>query len=127
MAGIQLLLNLPQEAISFYREVLQLSARFSGENAEAKLTIDKLLIIHTLHNLAEVLETNTPIQPTLHDGTLQHDCFRLEQEYLEKFIGEVSDCVLIPNNCYERDPMIEIFAFCQLPRQDAYNSLYQKL
>lgn len=90
LAGIQLLLREPQEAITYYREVLQLAARFSEGNKEAKLTVDKLQVIHTMHNLAQVLDTCQPDEPTLRDGTLRRDCADLEQKYMEKFRKEVS-------------------------------------
>lgn len=90
LAGIHLLLQDPQQSIHFYREVLQLSARFSGDNSEAKITVDKLLIIHAMYNLSEVLDSHQPNHQTLRDETVRTDCLKLEKEYMEKFITEVS-------------------------------------
>ncbi|KAJ8932032.1 hypothetical protein NQ314_015005 [Rhamnusium bicolor] len=88
LAGIELLSQNPQKAIDYYREVLQLAARFSEDNKEVKLTVDKLQIIHTMYNLAEVLDICQPNQPTLRDGNLRKDCAELEQKYVEKFMNE---------------------------------------
>ncbi|CAG9838516.1 unnamed protein product [Diabrotica balteata] len=88
IAGIHLLLQNPQEAINTYREVLQLVAKFSVENSKIKLTVDKPQVIHTLYNLAEVLDIYPPEHPTLRDSSLRNDCEELETKYLEKFISE---------------------------------------
>ncbi|CAG9815357.1 unnamed protein product [Phaedon cochleariae] len=88
LAGLQLLLQNPQQAIDYYRQVLQLKSRFSEEHGEAKLTVDKPQVIHTLYNLAEVLDDHTPDQPTLRDCDLRKDCGELEEKYMEKFIDE---------------------------------------
>lgn len=90
IAGINLLLHEPQEAIERYREVLQLSSRFSGKNSEANIAVDKLLLIHAMHNLAEIFDSCAPNQPTIRDGRLRTDCLELEKEYIEKFIQKVS-------------------------------------
>ncbi|XP_074033441.1 E3 ubiquitin-protein ligase SHPRH isoform X2 [Leptinotarsa decemlineata] len=66
----------------------KLVARFSGEQGEIKLTVDKPQVIHTLYNLAEVLDNFKPDQPTLRDGNLRNDCKDLEEKYMEKFISE---------------------------------------
>ncbi|KAJ8921378.1 hypothetical protein NQ315_002994 [Exocentrus adspersus] len=88
LAGIHLLMQGPQQAINYYREVLQLAARFSEGNKEAKLTVDKLQVIHTMYNLAQILDTCQPSEPTLRDGTLRRDCAELEEKYIEKFRKE---------------------------------------
>ncbi|XP_028150030.1 E3 ubiquitin-protein ligase SHPRH isoform X2 [Diabrotica virgifera virgifera] len=88
IAGIHLLLQNPQEAINTYREVLQLVAKFSEENSKIRLTVDKPQVIHTLYNLAEVLDIYPPEHPTLRDTSLRNDCEEVETKYLEKFISE---------------------------------------
>lgn len=90
LAGISLLQHDTQQAIHYYREVLQLSSRFSAKNSEAKIAVDKLLLIHAMYNLGEVLNICRPDQPTLRDESLQTDCITLEKEYMEKFISKVS-------------------------------------
>lgn len=86
LAGISLLQHDTQQAINYYRQVLQLSSRFS----EAKLAVDKLLLIHAMYNLGEIFNICRPDQPTLRDESLQTDCLKLEKEYMEKFISKVS-------------------------------------
>ncbi|XP_044756394.1 E3 ubiquitin-protein ligase SHPRH [Coccinella septempunctata] len=86
LAGIHLLMQNPAQAADEYRKVMHLSARFSEEKSENNLTVDKLQLIHTMHNLADLLEKNVGIPPTLHDDTLRHDCEILEQKYIQKFI-----------------------------------------
>ncbi|XP_057665468.1 E3 ubiquitin-protein ligase SHPRH isoform X2 [Diorhabda carinulata] len=88
LAGIHILENSHQEAINNYRQVLQLVARFSGDKCEAKLTIDKPQVIHTLYNLAEIISIYPPEQPTLRDENLKTDCIELERKYMEKFISD---------------------------------------
>lgn len=90
LAGISLLQHDIQQAINYYREVLQLSSRFCAKNSEVKLAVDKLLLIHAMHNLVEVFNISKPDQPTLRDESLQNDCLKLEKEYMEKFITKVS-------------------------------------
>ncbi|KAL3277364.1 hypothetical protein HHI36_012714 [Cryptolaemus montrouzieri] len=85
LAGIYLLMQNPVEAAAQYRKVMQLAARFSEGKTEYNLTVDKLQLIHTMHNLADLIEANKNIPPTLHDSTLRSDCNKLEQKYIEKF------------------------------------------
>ncbi|KAJ8966854.1 hypothetical protein NQ317_006639 [Molorchus minor] len=72
--------QMPQDAIGYYREALQLAAQFSDDSTETKLTIDKLKVIHVMHNLAEVLDMHVPSQPTLRDSTFKKGRVELEQK-----------------------------------------------
>lgn len=87
LAGIYLLLQNPVEAVEQYRRVLQLADRFSKEKEE--VTLDKLQLIHTMHNLGEVLSTAPPVAPTLRDSSLREDCKKLEEKYIQKYISQV--------------------------------------
>ncbi|XP_060526176.1 E3 ubiquitin-protein ligase SHPRH isoform X2 [Cylas formicarius] len=89
LAGVYLLMQKPENAIREYRKVLQLASEMSGEEKKGKLTIDKLPLIHAMHNLAEVLEAHPPTsEHTLRDDTLRRDCADLEQRYIDKFVSE---------------------------------------
>jgi hypothetical protein len=92
LAGIYLLLQTPEHAIEEYRKVLQLYTRFTEEEKVAKLTVDRLQVIHTMHNLAEILEMCPVEDRTLRDDTLRKDCADLEQKYIERFISQVGFC-----------------------------------
>lgn len=97
LAGICLLLENPIQAAEEYRKVLQLSTRFSVEKTEVNLEIDKLQLIHTMHNLSEILEMYPRIPPTLRDSTLREECKVLEKEYLERFAKQVFFIIFIFN------------------------------
>ncbi|RZC37273.1 E3 ubiquitin-protein ligase SHPRH [Asbolus verrucosus] len=89
LAGTSLLLQCPDQAIEEYRKVLQLFTRFTEEEKVAKLTVDKLQVIHSMHNLAEILDIFPSVADrTLRDETLRKDCAELEQKYIEKFIDQ---------------------------------------
>nr|CAI5818280.1 unnamed protein product [Callosobruchus analis] len=90
LAGISLLEGRHQEAVGYYRDVLQLKARFSEGQKDTKLSVDKLQLVHTMHNLAEILEQHPPDHPTLRDESLRKDCIEVEQQYMEKFLNETS-------------------------------------
>uniref|UniRef100_A0A1Y1LAC0 RING-type domain-containing protein n=3 Tax=Photinus pyralis TaxID=7054 RepID=A0A1Y1LAC0_PHOPY len=90
LAGIYLLLQNPLEATEHYRQVMQLAARFNNEEDKKQLTIDKLQLIHTMHNLAEIIETYPNMPPTLRDQQLRQDCLNLQEKYLEKYITQSS-------------------------------------
>lgn len=96
-AGIYLLLQNPRQAIEEYRKVLQISADFTPEKAKTPLSIDKLQLIHTMHNLAEVIVTCTDVGDTLRDHRLKEDCAALQDEYLQKYIKQVSDIASLLN------------------------------
>lgn len=90
LAGIYLLMEKPEQAIGEYRKVLQLAARFSLDEKEGNLTIDKLPMIHAMYNLAEVLVIHPSSEHTLRDGTLKDDRIALEKQYIEKFMEETA-------------------------------------
>ncbi|KAF5299240.1 hypothetical protein FQA39_LY02413 [Lamprigera yunnana] len=87
LAGIYLLLQKPQEGIEQYRKVLQLAARFNAEDKNG-VSVDKLQLIHSMYNLAEVIENHPPMHPTLRDDTLKQDCWALQEKYIGKFISQ---------------------------------------
>lgn len=89
LAGIYLLLQNPNQAVEEYRKVLQLSARFCDKNTDVSLEIDKLQLIHTMHNLSEILEIHSSIPPTLRDASIKTECKLLEKEYMERFTKQV--------------------------------------
>lgn len=70
--------------------MLQISADFTPEKAKTPLSIDKLQLIHTMHNLAEIIVTCTDVGDTLRDHRLKEDCAALQDEYLQKYINRVS-------------------------------------
>ncbi|KAK4881219.1 hypothetical protein RN001_004538 [Aquatica leii] len=88
LAGIYLLLQKPQEAIEEYRKVLQLAARFDAEDNKKGVCVDKLQLIHTMYNLAEVIENHPPLHPTLRDDTLKQDYLNLQDKYMAKYITQ---------------------------------------
>ncbi|XP_008201431.1 E3 ubiquitin-protein ligase SHPRH isoform X2 [Tribolium castaneum] len=103
LAGIYLLLEAPEQAIEQYREVLQLYTRFTEEEKISKLNVDKLQVVHTMHNLAEILDANPgKFARTLRDENLRKDCADLEQKYIERFINQsmavLQDVLLISGN-----------------------------
>lgn len=87
LAGIHLLLQNPVAAIEQYRKVLQLAERFNKEKED--VTVDTLQLIHTMHNLAEVLITAPSVAPTLRDDSLREDCRKQEEKYIQKYITQV--------------------------------------
>lgn len=89
LAGIYLLLENPNQAVEEYRKVLKLFARFSDKTNETNLEIDRLQLIHTMHNLSEVLEIHKSAPPTLRDASLKEECDVLEKEYMERFTKQV--------------------------------------
>lgn len=65
-----------------------MAARFNSEDSKKGLCVDKLQVIHTLHNLAEVLESSPPVPPTLRDHVLREDCISLQEKYMEKYVSQ---------------------------------------
>lgn len=87
LAGIYLLLQKPSAAVEQYRKVLQLADRYNKEKEE--VTVDTLQLIHTMHNLAEVLATAPAASHTLRDDSLREDCRKQEEKYIQKYITQV--------------------------------------
>lgn len=90
LAGIYLLLQAPEDAIENYRKVLRLHTRFTKEEKLSKLHIDKLQVIHTLYNLAEILdEQPEDFGRSVRETSLRKECAGMEQSYIERFTHEV--------------------------------------
>lgn len=104
LAGIYLLLQNPSAAISHYRKVLDLAERFSKENKE--VTVDTLQLIHTMHNLAEILTTFETVPRSLQDISLRDDCKKHEEKYIQKYIIQVKSFII----CYKKN-IILTFVF----------------
>lgn len=86
------------QAVEEYRKVLQLSSRFTEDKTEIHLTVDKLQLVHTMYNLAEVLLSCPPVQPTLRDDTLREECVQLEKKYMDRYASEV--CIYYIVKCF---------------------------
>ena len=81
-AGIAVIEQDWTTAVDKYREVLQ-----AAEQYKAKIKTDTLQRLHTVTNLAEILESNHEgIAPTLRDGKLREDATELRERYLSKYI-----------------------------------------
>ncbi|KRT78222.1 hypothetical protein AMK59_6373, partial [Oryctes borbonicus] len=63
-----------------------LHTRFSDKSNEITLEIDKLQLIHTMHNLSETCQIHPSIPPTLRDASLSDECKAVEKEYMQRFI-----------------------------------------
>ena len=86
LAGLDIIDQNFAEAVEKYREVL----RFVEEHKE-KIKTDTLQKLHTVTNLAEILEANHEgIDPTLRDGTLRDDAKQLQSKYLLKYSTAVN-------------------------------------
>ena len=69
-------------AVEKYREVLT-----TAEQYKDKIKTDTLQRLHTVTNLAEILESNHEgIVPTLRDGKLREEAAELRERYLSKYI-----------------------------------------
>ncbi|KAK9507279.1 hypothetical protein O3M35_007174 [Rhynocoris fuscipes] len=80
-AALKMILGEWYDAAQHYRLVLQLSEEF-----KSLASIDTLQMIHTLYNLAEVIQDHRDrIPPTLRDDKLLEDAFALEQSFLERY------------------------------------------
>lgn len=89
LAGIYLLLHRELDAVAQYRKVLQLYARFTDDKNEVtKLNVDKLQVIHSMYNLAEILDHLPNYEPTLRDSQLRENSIELEQKYMQKFMNQ---------------------------------------
>ena len=86
MAGIDIIENKWAEAVEKYREVLRLAAEYEG-----KINTDTLQKLHTVTNLAEVLEAgHENITPTLRDDKLRDEAKELKQKYLTKYLSALT-------------------------------------
>ncbi|XP_068240561.1 E3 ubiquitin-protein ligase SHPRH [Palaemon carinicauda] len=93
LAGIHIINEEWKEAVDMYRQVLR-----SVED-HSSIKTDSLQRLHTIHNLAEILEANHEgIHPTLRDSTLREEAAALRKRYLqqypEKAAASHSECLI---------------------------------
>ncbi|XP_069684447.1 E3 ubiquitin-protein ligase SHPRH isoform X2 [Periplaneta americana] len=80
LAGIHIIRENWTKAVETYRSVLRIAEEYKD-----KLKTDKLQMIHTLHNLADMLDGHHEgISPTLRDDKLREEARALEQKYMHK-------------------------------------------
>lgn len=85
LAGIHIIQEEWSQAVEMYRSVL----RSIEEHANIKT--DSLQRLHTLHNLAEILESGHPnIQPTLRDDSLREEAETIRKRYLQHYPQQVA-------------------------------------
>ena len=81
LAGLDLIEEKYEDAAEKYREVLRLVEEYKG-----KIKTDTLQKLHTVTNLAELLEAgHEKIAPTLRDDTLREEAKDLQNKYLTKY------------------------------------------
>ena len=86
LAGLDIIQENWAEAAEKYREVL----RSAGEQ-EGRIKTDTLQKLHTITNLAEILEAKHPgVAPTLRDDELRAEAGKLRDYYMGKYFGGVS-------------------------------------
>ena len=86
LAGLAIIQENWSEAVDKYREVLR-----SAEEHKERIKTDTLQKLHTITNLAELLEANHPgISPTLRDEQLRSEAQQLKDYYMGKYFGGVS-------------------------------------
>ncbi|XP_078699866.1 LOW QUALITY PROTEIN: E3 ubiquitin-protein ligase SHPRH-like [Branchiostoma floridae x Branchiostoma belcheri] len=94
LAGIHIIKEEYPEAVEKYREVLR-----SVQEHEGRLKTDKLQRLHTLHNLAGVLQRKLPgVAPTLRDDQLLKEADELKTYYMQKSLDKIhaSQQTLLP-------------------------------
>ena len=80
LAGLDIIENKYVEAAEKYREVLRIVSEYKG-----KVKTDTLQQLHTVTNLAELLEAgHEGIAPTLRDENLRDEAKELQNKYLSK-------------------------------------------
>ncbi|XP_066993133.2 E3 ubiquitin-protein ligase SHPRH [Anabrus simplex] len=86
LAGINIIRELWPQAAELYRDVLRLSEEYKGS-----LKIDALQLIHTMHNLSDILCVHREVIPaTLRDHVLHEQALELEQKYMRKCDSQVA-------------------------------------
>lgn len=87
LAGIHIILNEAKEAADLYRSVINFCTEFEDKselnNKSITFTIDKLLLIHAIHNLSYVLNSYNLPRP-IAEGDLENKCKELEDDYTKK-------------------------------------------
>ncbi|CAH1233506.1 SHPRH [Branchiostoma lanceolatum] len=94
LAGIHIIKEEYPEAVEKYREVLR-----SVQEHEGRLKTDKLQRLHTLHNLAGMLQRKLPgVAPTLRDDQLLKQAEELKMYYMQKSLDKIhtSQQTLLP-------------------------------
>ncbi|XP_064122069.1 E3 ubiquitin-protein ligase SHPRH-like [Macrobrachium nipponense] len=85
LAGVHIINEEWKEAVDMYREVLR-----SVED-HSNIKTDSLQRLHTIHNLAEILEANHEgVHPTLRDSTLREEAAALRKRYLQQYPEKVA-------------------------------------
>nr|XP_045617516.1 E3 ubiquitin-protein ligase SHPRH-like [Procambarus clarkii]XP_045617517.1 E3 ubiquitin-protein ligase SHPRH-like [Procambarus clarkii] len=85
LAGVHIIQEEWSQAVEMYRAVL----RSIQEHANIKT--DSLQRLHTLHNLAEVLEAgHSNIEPTLRDSSLREESETIRKRYLQHYPQQVA-------------------------------------
>ena len=85
LAGIDIIEEKWLDAAENYREVLR-----SVTEHEGKLKTDTLQKLHTVSNLAELLEANHEgIAPTMRDSELRNEAKKLKEAYMTRYFGGV--------------------------------------
>ncbi|CAL8087779.1 unnamed protein product [Orchesella dallaii] len=85
MAGLFIIQNNFKEAADKYRTVLQ-----SAEKHKEHFQTDSLQLLHTIENLAEILDGNHDGIPfTLRDESLRTDAAELRKKYMKKYADAV--------------------------------------
>ena len=104
LAGIDIIQEKWAEAAENYREVMRSVAEHEG-----KLKTDTLQRLHTVSNLAELIEaSHEGIAPTMRDSELRVEAKKLKEKYMTKYYGGVNGAreALEPatkgvNECYD--------------------------
>lgn len=85
MAGICCIEENWSNAVEHYRRVLQVAEEYSD-----RVNVDSLQRLHTLTNLAEVIQVHGDnVPPTLRDEFLTEQAKQLEDKYMQKAIGDL--------------------------------------
>lgn len=85
MAGLLIIQERWLEATEKYRQVLQ-----SAEKQKEHFQTDSLQLLHTMENLAEVLDQNHDGVPfTLRDESLRSECEEVRTKYMKKYADAV--------------------------------------
>ena len=86
MAGVDIIQERWSDAVDKYREVLR-----SAEEHKDRIKTDTLQKLHTISNLAELVEArHEGVSPTLRDDQLRGEAQELKDYYMGKYFGGVS-------------------------------------